>query len=183
MELKKLQIDLALQSKWNIGYFASGLIFWLYVLVVSNVYPIEISSIHALVGTFCIFPVAVLLSKVFGADPFNKENKLGNLIGYTHMSVIAMSFPIILLLFFNYPEGLLLGMAIAYCLDFYVMSWAFGSPIFGVVAAIRVVLVSSLWLFLPAHRMLTIPSIVILSYVVIIILILTTRTKWLKKNA
>ncbi|WP_439644325.1 DUF7010 family protein [Brumicola pallidula] len=102
------------------------------------------SSIYPLVGTFCIFPVAVLLSKVFGADPFSKENKLGDLIGYTHMSVIATSFPIILLLFFNYPEGLLLGMAIAYCLDFYVMSWAFGSPIFGVVAAVRVVLVSSL---------------------------------------
>ena len=97
------------------------------------------------------------------------------------MSVVTMSFPILLILFFKYPEGLLLGMAIAYCLDFYVMSWAFGSPIFGVTAAIRVLLVSCFWVLLPDQRMLAIPIIAILSYIAIIVLTLTTRTKWLAK--
>lgn len=151
------------------------------MLIVPNIHPIEISSIYAIVGTFFIFPVAVLTSKLVGADPFSKENRLRHLIGYRHMSVVTMSFPILLILFFKYPEGLLLGMAIAYCLDFYVLSWAFGSPIFDVTAAIRFLLVSCFWVLLPDQRMLAIPIIAILSYIAIIVLTLTTRTKWLAK--
>ena len=183
MNIDEFQIDLAVRSKWNIGYFISGLIFWVYVLTVSNVYPINISSVYVLIGTFFIFPIAVLISKIVGADPFSKGNRLGDLVGYTHMSVVAMSFPIILMLFFKFPEGLLLGMAIFYCLDFYVMSWAFGSSIFGMTAAIRVVLASACWLFLPDYRAIILPSIVVVSYLVLILLIPATRSKWLAKNA
>ena len=180
MDLVNLQIDLAQRSKWNIGYFISGLVFWIYVLTTFLNVPIDEAPTYWLVGTFFIFPVAILFSKLCNADPFTKGNKLADLVGYTHMSVITMSMPIILVVYFKYPEALLLTMAIAYCIDFYVMSWAFGSRLFGLSAGIRVFLTSAAWLFLPAYRDFLIPVIVMASYSSLVILIPLKRSAWLK---
>jgi len=183
MDIRKQQVDLALRSKWNIGYFASGLVFWVFLLIVAYVYPIEIASICSLIGTFFIFPIAVGLSKLVGADPFCNDNRLGNLVGYTHMSAIAMSFPLVLIFFFKYPEALHLSMAILYCIDFYVMSWAFGTALIGIVGAIRVVLASFAWLFFPDLRVLLVPAIVLGSYIALVVTIPINRRQWLQKNA
>jgi len=180
MNLVNLQIDLAQRGKWNIGYFLSGLVFWIYVLTIFLNVPIDKAPTYWLVGTFFIFPIAILFSKLCNADPFTKGNRLADLVGYTHMSVITMSFPIILVVYFKYPEALLLTMAVAYCIDFYVMSWAFGSRIFGLSAAIRVFLSSAAWLFFPEYRDLLIPVIVLLTYASLVIFIPIKRNSWLR---
>jgi hypothetical protein len=182
MNLVSLQIDLAQRSKWNIGYFLSGLVFWIYVLITFLNVPVDKAPTYWLVGTFFIFPIAILFSKLCNADPFTKDNKLADLVGFTHMSVIGMSMPIILVIYFKYPEALLLTMAIAYCIDFYVMSWAFGSRIFGASAGIRVFLSSAAWLFLPEYRDLLIPVIVLVSYSLLVIFIPIKRNAWLKSR-
>ncbi|MFT4731783.1 MAG: hypothetical protein ACI89W_000796 [Gammaproteobacteria bacterium] len=182
MDLVKLQIDLAKRSKWNIGYFLSGLVFWFFVLIIYfNISKNEAPTFW-LVGTFFIFPVAIIFSKLCKADPFTKGNKLADLVGHTHMSVVSMSFPIILIVYFNYPDALLLTMSIAYCIDFYVMSWAFGSRMFGIAAGVRVFLSSAVWLFLPEYRDMLIPTIVLLSYSFLVVLIPVKRSIWLKST-
>jgi hypothetical protein len=180
MDLVNLQIDLARRSKWNIGYFFSGLVFWLYVLVVYLNVPMSNAPVFWLVGTFFIFPIAILFSKLCNADPFTKGNKLADLVGYTHMSVITMSFPIVLVVFFKYPDALLLTMSIVYCIDFYVMSWAFGSKIFGITAGVRVFLTSCVWMLFPEQRDFVIPIIVLASYSIMVVLIPQKRMAWLK---
>ncbi len=129
-----------------------------------------------------ILPMAVVFSRVFGADPFTKGNTLGELVGYTHMSVIFMTFPIILATAIFLPEALLLVMAIAYCLDFYVMSWAFGTRLFGVHAAVRVVTVSVVWFAVPQWRMSVLPAVVAAMYLATVVMIPPFRRRWLSLN-
>lgn len=183
LELRELRKDLAVRSFWNIGFFIAGFIFWIFVLITGQMYPLEQSKIFWLVGTFLIFPTAVLASKFVGADPFTKGNRLADLVGYTHMSTIALSFPLVIASFLYFPEAMLLTMAIAYCIDFYVMSWAFGTRIFGVHAAARVLLASIAWFVFPTSREMAIPVIVASSYMATVILIPLVRRKWLHEHA
>lgn len=177
------RIDLANRSQWNIGYFCAGLIFWIFVAVLGQIYPLDAARIFWLVGTFFIFPIAVISSRLFGADPFTKGNHLADLVGYTHMSVIAMSFPLVLASFLYYPEAMLLVMAIAYCIDFYVMSWAYGSSLFWIHAAVRVVAVSGIWFLLPDWRLPLIPAVIALLYLLTILAIPVMRKRWLRSSA
>jgi hypothetical protein len=180
--LQALRLDLAERSFWNLGYFVAGLIFWLYVIAVNIYFPLEVAKIYWLVGTFFIFPIAVLVSRLLGADPFSKGNKLGELVGYTHMSVIALTFPLIIFSMIYFPEVMILILAIAYCLDFYVMTWAFGSPLFGIHAAVRVVIVTVIWFARPDWRVIVLPATVAFAYLITVILIPRLRRKWLAKH-
>ena len=181
-EISILRKDLANRSFWNIGFFIAGFLFWTFVLITGQIYPLQQAKVLWLVGTFLIFPAAVLASKVLGADPFTKGNRLADLVGYTHMSVITLSFPLVIASFVYYPEAMLLVMAIAYCIDFYVMSWAFGTKIFGIHAAARVLAVSIIWFAFPTLRQLAIPVVVAAAYLATVLLIPVVRRKWLYEN-
>ena len=181
-DLQHIRAELARTSHWNIGYFVSGLMFWSYVTITALFFPLEVSRIYWLVGTFLIFPVAVAASYLLRADPFSKGNALGELVGYTHMSVIALTLPLVLAAFFFFPEALLLVMAIAYCVDFYVMTWAFGSTIFGIHAALRTAGVSVIWFVFPEGRSLLIPILVAFAYLVTVLAIPILRRAWLRRN-
>ena len=183
IDLHSIRVDLAKRSFWNIGYFAAGLTFWIYVIVIAIFFPLEVAKIYWLVGTFFIFPISVLISRLMGADPFTKGNILGELVGYTHMSVITLTFPIVILAMIHFPEAMILIMAITYCLDFYVMTWAFGCPLFGVHAAVRVVVVSIIWFVLPGWREIVIPAVVALAYLITFFLIPVLRGRWLNNYA
>lgn len=117
-DITKLRVDAAIRGKWNIGFFASGFIFWIFIGIICNSFPLETARIYMVAGTFLMFPLAILFSKLFKADPFTKGNSIGELVGYTHMSVIAMSFPIIILTAIYLPNALIFVMAILYCWTF-----------------------------------------------------------------
>lgn len=181
--LNELRIDAAKRGQWNIGFFAAGSVFWIAATVIGATFDLNQARIFWIVGTFFILPIAVGFSRLLGADPFTKGNVLGELVGYTHMSVIAMMLPIVIGCAIIYPQALLLIMAIAYCLDFYVMSWAFGSPLFGIHAAIRVSSVTLIWLLMPGWRMLVLPAWVAALYVGTVVAIPILRRRWLMHHS
>lgn len=180
LTLRHLRVDAAQRGKWNIGFFCAGFLFWLYVGVIAHYFPLATARIYWIVGTFFIFPFAVLCSKVFGADPFTKGNALGELVGYTHMSVITLTFPIVIVAALYLPEALILIMAICYCLDFFVMTWAFGSWLFGIHAIFRTVAATLIFFAVPDGRLTILPVVVALCYLTTVILILVLRKKWLR---
>jgi hypothetical protein len=182
-DLADLRTELAHRSKWNVGYFWSGFLFWVFVAAVGSVLPLSQARVYWLIGTFLIFPVAVAVSKLVGADPFGKGNALGELVGYTHMSVISLTFPLVLAAFVYLPEALPLVMAIAYCVDFYVMSWAFGHPVFGIHAAVRVVAVTIIWFAMPGWRMTVLPAVVAFAYLVTALALPFLRSRWLEQRS
>jgi len=181
--LQLLRNDLAQRSKWNLGYFCSGLVFWTYASAVGLFFPLSIARVYWLVGTFFIFPLAVAISRILRADPFSKGNALGDVVGYTHMSVIVMTFPLIVLTFVYIPEAMVVVMAISYCLDFYVMTWAFGTPLFILHAAFRTLAVTVIWFAWPEWRTSAIPAVVAFAYLVTVILLPLLHRRWLRNQS
>ena len=95
------------------------------------------------------------------------------------MSVITLTFPLVLWAFLFKPELMLLIMAIVYCVDFYVMTWAFDTPLFGVHAAVRTIAVSVIWFAMPDWRFSILPATVAAFYLATIVLSLILRARWL----
>jgi hypothetical protein len=182
LNITNLRIDAAERGKWNIGFFTSGFVFWIYVAIIGNNFPLATVRIYWVAGTFLIFPIAVIMSKIFKADPFTKGNTLGDLVGYTDMSIISLVFPIIIVTANYIPEALLFVMAICYCLDFFVMSWAFGTPLYGVHAALRTLTVTIIYFAMPSLRIIALPLEVAFLYLATVIMIPFLRKKWLQKN-
>lgn len=178
-DLAFLRADLAERSMWNIGYFVAGCLLWLAIFAAGQLIPLEEARFVWIAATFFTLPVAVLTSKILKADPFCSDNALGNLVGYTHMSVIFLSLPIVVMLCLIDPEAQLLAMAILYCVDFYVMSWAFGSRLFGIHAAVRTLLVTAIWFAAPGLRLSLLPLSVAGLYLLTVIAIPLFRARWL----
>ncbi len=178
--LSGLRMDLATRSGWNIGFFVAGLLLWIGILITNLTVPIETGRMVWIALTFGVFPTAVLVSKLISADPFCNDNPLGQLVGYTHMSVVSLSFPIFIITAVYDPNIQLLAMAILLSIDFYVMSWAFGSAVFGLHAAARTVLVTLIWVALPDSRLTLIPLVVATFYLGTVLLLPTLRRRWIK---
>lgn len=178
-DLRHLRLDATQRGKWNIGFFIAGLIFWAFATYVGTHFELDVARVYWLVGSFLIFPLAVSASHLVRADPFTKGNSLGELVGYTHMSVITLTFPLVLWAFLFKPELMLLIMAIVYCVDFYVMTWAFDTPLFGVHAAVRTIAVSVIWFAMPDWRFSILPATVAAFYLATIVLSLILRARWL----
>ncbi len=178
--LSDLRMDLAIRSGWNIGFFVAGFLLWIGILITNLTVPVETGRIIWIVLTFGVFPVAVLVSRVIRADPFCNDNPLGQLVGYSHMSVVALSFPIVVITAIHDPAIQMLAMAILFCIDFYVMSWAFGSALFGVHAAGRTVLVTVIWAVFPESRLTWIPIVVAAFYLGTVLLLPILRRRWIK---
>lgn len=182
INLSDLRMDLAIRSGWNIGFFVAGLVLWIGILITNLIVPIETGRIIWIALTFGVLPVAVLISKLVEADPFCNDNPLGQLVGYTHMSVVSLSLPILIIAAIYNPHIQLLAMAILYSIDFYVMSWAFGSAVFGLHAAARTVLVTVIWVALPESRLMLIPIVVATFYLGTVLFLPIARRRWIRKN-
>ncbi len=178
--LPDLRMDLAIRSGWNIGFFFAGMLLWIAILVTNLTVPIETGRIIWIALTFGVLPVAALISKLVQADPFCNDNPLGQLVGYTHMSVVSLSIPILIITAIYDPHIQLLAMAILYSVDFYVMSWAFGSAIFGLHAAARTILVTVIWVAFPEARLALIPIVVATFYLGTILLLPIARRRWIR---
>lgn len=146
------------------------------------------SLLHAaryywLFGTAIIVPLALIASRLLGADPFSKGNPLGEVVGQTHASIMAMTFPLVLIACFQFPHFMILIMAISFSLDFYLMSWAFGSRLFAIHAFARTGAVTAIWLLLPNQRAWLIPIVVALAYGMTVAIGPTLRRRWLAVQA
>jgi hypothetical protein len=64
--------------------------------------------------------------------------------------------------------------------ELYVMTWAYGSRIFAIHAVFRTVAVTTIWFAIPEWRVLLIPVVVALAYLVTILAIPALRRRWLK---
>ncbi|MEE4207770.1 MAG: hypothetical protein V2I43_00705 [Parvularcula sp.] len=182
-DLDALRVRAARTSQWNIGYFVAGFLFWLYAAGAGHLLEIDDRRFALVAGTFFIFPVAVGASRLLGADPFGKGNPLTELVGYTHMSVIALSFPLIVAIAIHEPDALILVMAVLYCIDFFVMTWAFGTRLFALHAAGRVVLASSAWFIFPDSRAVVLPLMVAGFYLVTVVTVPLLRRSWMRRHA
>ncbi|HEV3217558.1 MAG TPA: hypothetical protein VGZ27_17640 [Vicinamibacterales bacterium] len=180
--LQALRIDLARRSKWNIGYFAAGFVYWCFAAVVGAVLPIESARVWWMIGGLTIFPMAIVLSRLLGSDPFTKGNTLSSLIALTHVSLIYLLMPLVVVAFLRLPTALPLAMAICFGVSYPVFSWAFGDRIFLWHSIIRVLGATVIWFALPQYRYTLLPSFVAVAYLATTVILPGRREAWLRAH-
>jgi len=181
-QLTALRIDLAKRSKWNIGYFGAGFLYWCFAAISGSLLPIETAKFYWMIGGFTIFPVAILLFRLVGSDPFTRGNALGNLIGLTHVSLIGLLMPLVIVCFIQFPQGLPLAAAICFGVSFPVFFWAFGGYIFLLHIIVRVAGATVLWFVLPDARYTVLPAFIAVMYFLTMLVIPRRREAWLRAH-
>jgi hypothetical protein len=180
--LRALRLDLADRSQWSIGYLAAGLVYWTCATLIGILQPEPTVRVYWAVGGGFIFPVAVLLSRAWNADPFSRGNPLGTLIGVAHASSIWLLMPLVVVLWIDFPAGMPLALAICLGASYPVLSWAFGDPVFLWHIIIRVTGVAAIWLALPHRRYTLLPAFVAVLYAATLVVVPARRRRWMAAN-
>jgi hypothetical protein len=181
--LRGLRIDLATRSQWNIGYLWAGFAYWCFAAVVGVALPIESAKVFWMIGGCALFPTALLLSRLLGADPFSAGNTLGSLIGVAHVSLIGISIPVLIAMFRDYPAGLLLAAGLFFGASFPVFFWAFGDRIFLAHFVLRVAGVVAIWFATPDYRNGALPAFVAMVYLGTALALPRRRAAWLRAQS
>lgn len=182
-ELARLRVDLAQRSKRNIGYFAAGFLYSTFAAVVGAALPLPAAKLWWAMGAGAIFPAALLCSRLFEADAFTRGNAPADLVGLAHLSLLALTMPVLAMCFFELPEGLPLAAAVFFGASFPVLSSAFGDSLFLVHAVVRVAGATWLWFALPDARAAALPAFVAVMYLVTLAAIPWRRRAWLRVHA
>jgi hypothetical protein len=175
-----MRIDLARRSKWNIGYFVAGFVYWSFATLVGMALPMESARVYWMIGGFTVFPMAIGFSRIMGSDPFTRGNPLGSLIGLAHGSLIGFLTPLLIVIFRDVPPVLPLAAAIFFGASFPVFFWAFGHPIFLGHIIVRVAGATAIWFIMPSYRYTVLPTFVALVYLVTMIPLASLRQRWLR---
>lgn len=182
-ELVRLRVDLAERSKWNVGYFAAGLLYWTFAAVAGATLPLQVAKLYWALGTGVIFPAALLFSRLLRSDPFTSGNALADLIGLTHLSLLALTMPVLVMCFVDLPQGLPLAAAVFFGASFPVLFWAFGDALFLVHAVVRVAGATWLWFAFPDGRATAVPAFVAVMYLLTLVAIPLRRRAWLRVHS
>jgi hypothetical protein len=158
----------------------AGFAYWCFAAVIGATLPIESARVYWLVGGCAVFPAAVMVSRVLGADPFSRGNTLGSLIGIAHVSLIGISIPVLIAMFRDYPAALLLAAGLFFGASFPVFFWAFGDSIFLVHFILRVAGVVAIWFATPEHRDAVLPAFVATVYLGTALVLPQRRAAWLR---
>jgi hypothetical protein len=180
--LRALRLDLADRSQWSIGYLAAGLVYWTFAALIGIGQPEPSVRVYWAVGGGFIFPLAVLLSAAWNADPFSRGNPLGTLIGVAHATSIWLLMPLVVVLWIYFPPGMPLALAICLGASYPVFSWAFGDPVFLGHIIIRVIGVTAIWLALPHGRYTLLPAFVAALYAATLVVVPARRRRWMEAN-
>jgi hypothetical protein len=180
--LRALRLDLADRGQWSIGYLAAGLVYWTFAALIGTVKPEPTVRVYWAVGGGFIFPLAVLLSRAWNADPFSRGNPLGTLIAVAHATSICLLMPLVVVLWIYFPAGMPLALAICLGASYPVLSWAFGDPVFLAHIVIRVIGVTAIWLALPHGRYTLLPAFVAVMYGATLMVVPARRRRWTEAN-
>jgi hypothetical protein len=181
--LRGLRIDLAARSQWNVGYVWAGFAYWSFAAVIGVALPIESAKVGWMIGGCAIFPAALLVSRLLGADPFSRGNTLGSLIACAHVSLIGISIPVLIAMVRDYPAGLMLAAGLFFGASFPVFFWAFGDAIFLYHFVVRVVGVVAIWFATPSFRYSVLPAFIATVYLGTALALPRRRAAWLRAQS
>ncbi len=182
MDIAAERMDLAQRMKWNIGFWVAGFLFWSYAAAMGALYPLAAAKLLWLAGSCAIAPMGFAASFILRADPKAHSNSLATLITMAHLSGGMMCLPIIFAAFLYWPQIMILVMAIAFGIDFFVMAWAYDSPFPWVHAVVRTIAVSVIWFAAPDGRPTLLPAAVALCYLATMAFITVERPRWIARR-
>src|ERR1035437_6812016 len=127
------------------------------------------ATVAMLFGTGMIFPLALLIAKLRGETLTDRVNPLSRLMG---MSVLMVNllWAVHLPLLMGAPRFFPLSLGIGLGIHWIIYSWIIQHPVGLIHTLLRTGLVVSAWSAFPAHRLLAVPSAIVIVYLISLVL-------------
>jgi hypothetical protein len=147
----------------------AGAFVWLVIAGFGYLLPEKRATVLMLFGTGLIFPVALLIAKFRRENLTGRLNPLSRLMGMSVLMVNllwAVHLPLVL----GAPRFLPLSLGIGLGIHWIVYSWIIQHPVGLIHAILRTGLIVTVWSAFPTHRMLTVPVVIVLVYLISLVL-------------
>ncbi len=152
----------------------AGALYWLTLGILGFFLPERLWIFCAAFGSGLIFPLGLLFSKPLNSNLFIKDEPLANVAGFAVLA-INLLWPLYFAIIVVAPALLPLALGVGMSLHWPIIGWMYGSRACLTHAVVRVLLVTALWVLLPAQRLTLLPLSVAFIYVVTVF--------WLRREA
>lgn len=177
-DLEKMRNELSIKGKNGLGFLLAGTVIWIIISVIFLL-NIEIynKSIFMLFSTGLMFPLAVGISQLIGADWKFKTNPIGSLGLYLNLAQIIY-FPILFWAIGKSPEEAVIFFAIITAAHFFPYGWFYNAKPYFIMAPISSLAMIFIGWNAPLDKMWLVPvSLVIFLLILIFWLYIDYRKK------
>lgn len=162
--MRRDQLASFVRLKGGFPFPLAGAVYWLALGIAGYSLPLGRWNLIAFIFSGAIFPLAVLLSKLFRSDFMKDRTATGDVLGPAFTSMLlfyAIAFPAI-----AYAPALVpLVVAVGMSQHWPVIGWSYGKPlIYSAHAVIRALGAATIWVWLPDGRTTLLPFFVAAIY-------------------
>ena len=156
-QIRRDQLASFVRLKGGFPFPLAGAIYWLALGVAGYFLTLKQWNLAAFIFSGAIFPLAILLSKLFRSDFMKDRTATGDVLGPAFTSMLlfyAIAFPA----YFAAPELLPLIVAVGMSQHWPVIGWSYGKPLlYSAHAVIRALGAAAIWVMLPDGRTTLLP--------------------------
>ncbi len=150
----------------------AGAIWWGAAAIVGAYVPLKTWALLAFIGSGLIFPIAVVLSKVFRVDFMNQKSAIDDAIGPAFIGMLLF-WPMAFAAYWSAIELTPLILAIGMAMHWPIIGWTYGRPaLYSAHAIVRALAAFALWILFPEDRHIWIPASVSVVYAATVVAIL-----------
>jgi hypothetical protein len=167
--LYDLRLAYEQETKRSLSMPLAGAFVWLVIAVFGCLLPENRAIVVMLFGTGLIFPVALLIARFRRENLTDRLNPLSRLMG---MSVLMVNllWAVHLPLLLGAPRFFPLSLGIGLGIHWIVYSWIIQHPVGLIHAILRTGLIVSAWSAFPTHRLLAVPVVIVIVYLISLVL-------------
>ena len=156
-EIRRDQLASFVRLKGGFPFPLAGAVYWAALGVAGYSLSMDDWNLAAFVFSGAIFPLAILLSRIFRCDFMKDKTATGDVLGPAFVSMLlfyAIAFPA----FFYAPELVPLILAVGMSQHWPIIGWSYGKPgIYSAHAIVRALGAMAIWLWIPDGRFTLIP--------------------------
>ena len=149
----------------------AGALYWLLLGVLGYSLELQSWTLVAFYGSGMIFPVAVILSKIFNIPFMKDQSPVGSVLGPAFIGMLLF-WVFIIAAGKTAPTMVPLILAVGLSMHWPVIGWSYGrTVIYSAHAVIRAVLAIYIWIAFPEHQLTWLPFSVAAVYIATVIII------------
>jgi hypothetical protein len=176
MDLKAqvLEERRALYVKLRGGYTfpLAGALWWAGAAALGYYFPLEQWTLYIFMGSGLIFPLAMLLSRLFNVNFMGEKSAVDTVMGAALVGMLLF-WPMAFAAYGRAPEMAPLIVAIGMSLHWPVVGWSYGrTALYAAHAIVRAIAVLAIWTFYPEQITTWLPASVAVVYAITVLAIL-----------
>lgn len=156
-QVRRDQLSSFVRLKGGFPFPLAGAVYWIALGIAGFSLPLKSWNLAAFVFSGAIFPLAVVLSRVFRSDFMKDQTATGDVLGAAFTSMLlfyAIAFPA----YAYAPDLVPLVVAVGMSQHWPVIGWSYGKPLlYSAHAVIRALGAAAIWIWLPESRTTLLP--------------------------